>query len=243
MRSRAVARRTTTLASSLPTVVGLAVWPWVRLNIGTAAYACAISRSLPITPSSRGQQRTCSRAYVELQRGISSVVDVLAGAGEVHELAGRAQLGPGFELRLDPVLDRLDVVVGGFFDLLDGHGIGHREILDQPEQVGARPGRQGLEFGEVRIAQCDEPADFHLHATVHVALLAHQRAQRGQPTGVAAIERREGRYRGKCHGGTVGALDPGSGARLVAGERHARGVALPPRNEIQPLSPPELEDG
>ena len=37
IRSRAATRRTTTLATSLPTVVGLAVWPWVRLSMGTSA--------------------------------------------------------------------------------------------------------------------------------------------------------------------------------------------------------------
>ncbi len=35
--SQAVCRRITTLAISLPTVVGLAVWPWVRLSMGTSA--------------------------------------------------------------------------------------------------------------------------------------------------------------------------------------------------------------
>jgi hypothetical protein len=64
-----------------------------------------------------------------------------------------------------------------FLDLLDGHGIGFGEILDQTQQVSARSWTQRLEFGEARIAQADEPGDFNLHAAVHVALFAHQRAQ------------------------------------------------------------------
>src|SRR3546814_20996678 len=38
-------RRATTLAISLPTVVGEAVWPRVRESIGSAACSCAIARS------------------------------------------------------------------------------------------------------------------------------------------------------------------------------------------------------
>jgi hypothetical protein len=52
-------------------------------------------------------------------QGVAGVVDVLAGAGEMHEFAGEFQFGAGLELGLDPVLHRLDVVVGGLLDLLD----------------------------------------------------------------------------------------------------------------------------
>ena len=52
---------TTTLATSLPTVVGLAVWPCVRLSMGTLAYSVAMSCSLAhISPMSGNS--TCSRA-------------------------------------------------------------------------------------------------------------------------------------------------------------------------------------
>jgi hypothetical protein len=44
------------LAISLPTVVGLAVWPCVRLSMGTPAKACAISRSLGDDAVQRRQQ-------------------------------------------------------------------------------------------------------------------------------------------------------------------------------------------
>jgi hypothetical protein len=110
----------------------------------------------------RGQQHLVARA-LELQR-VAGVVDVLAGAGEVDELAGRAQFGPRLELGLDPVLDRLDVVVGGLLDLLDRQRVGLGEVLHQPEQVGARAGRERLEFGEAGVGQGDEPAHLDLHA-------------------------------------------------------------------------------
>jgi glutathione S-transferase len=86
----------------------------------------------------RRQKHDIARA-LELQ-GVAGVVDVFAGAGEMHELRRSFQLWARFKSRLDPVLHRLDVVVGGFFDLLDGHGIGFAEVLHQPHQVGACAG-------------------------------------------------------------------------------------------------------
>ncbi|MCY1527751.1 hypothetical protein D9M68_628280 [compost metagenome] len=59
--ARAFESRTATLAISLPTVVGLAVWPCVRESIDTSANWCAISRSLAIRPSMAGSI-TFSRA-------------------------------------------------------------------------------------------------------------------------------------------------------------------------------------
>ncbi len=54
MRSRAARRRATTLATSLPTVVGLAVWPWVRLSIGVPAKVPAIFVSFSTILSTAG---------------------------------------------------------------------------------------------------------------------------------------------------------------------------------------------
>jgi glutathione S-transferase len=74
-------------------------------------------------------------------QAMAGVVDVLAGAGEVHELAVRGQLGKGAgsgELLLDPVLDRLDVVVGGLLDVLDGLRVGRAETGQHVLQVRAR---------------------------------------------------------------------------------------------------------
>ncbi|MCY1373944.1 hypothetical protein D9M69_612460 [compost metagenome] len=91
--SRAAARRTTTLASSLPTVVGLAVWPWVRLSMGTAAKAWAISRSLVITASSAGSSTasrpplSCSAWLVLL---MSSLVQAKCTNSAAFSSSGRA---------------------------------------------------------------------------------------------------------------------------------------------------------
>ena len=124
-------------------------------------------------------------------KGMAGVIDVFAGTGKVHKLVGGLQFGARFKLRLDPVFHRLYIVVGGFLNRLDRLAIGFGEILHQPQQVGAGPRRQGLELGKSGVAQGDEPGHFDLHAPLHIALLAHQRAQCGKFGGVAAVQRGE----------------------------------------------------
>ena len=170
----------------------------------------------------RGQQHGVAPA-LELQ-GVAGVVDVLAGAGEVHELRGLFQFGACVELGLDPVLHGLDVVVGGLLDLLDGHGIGLGEVLDQAHQVGAGTGRERWELLETSVGQGDEPRDLDLHAAVHVALFAHERAQRRQLAGVAAVQRREGGDGGEAAGGSGGGGRGRSHPRIVEGGSGARPI-------------------
>ena len=93
MRSQAACRRTTTLASSLPTVVGLAVWPWVRLSMGTSANWWAISRSLSTMRSRPGRmtwsrpERICSAWLVLL---MSSLVQAKCTNSAAFSSSGRA---------------------------------------------------------------------------------------------------------------------------------------------------------
>ena len=79
---------------------------------------------------------------LQLQR-VAGVVDVFASANEMHEFAGRLQLGAVFKAALDPVFDGLDVVIGGFFYGFDGLGVGFEKVLPQADQKFARAGRQG----------------------------------------------------------------------------------------------------
>jgi hypothetical protein len=60
---------------------------------------------------------------------VGQVVDVLAGAGEVDELADLGQLRQLGGLLLEQVFDGLDVVVGGALDLLDALGVLQLEVL------------------------------------------------------------------------------------------------------------------
>ena len=125
---------------------------------------------------------------LQLQR-VAGVVDVFAGAGKVHEFAGRLQLGAAFKAALDPVFDGLDVVIGGFFYGFDGLGIGFGKVLPQANQKFARAGRQGGELGQPGIREGDESGYFHLHAALHVTQLAHDGAQGLEFGGVAPVQR------------------------------------------------------
>jgi hypothetical protein len=136
-------------------------------------------------------------------QGVAGVVDVFAGAGKVHKFGRFFQFGAGLEFALDPVFHGLHVVVGGFLDVLDGLGIGLGEVFHQAQQVGACAGRQGLELGKTGVRERDEPGHLDLHAAVHVAVLAHDGAQRGQFGGVTAVERRKGGNGGQAHGAVL----------------------------------------
>ena len=77
----------------------------------------------------RGQQ-DCLAGTFDLQC-MTGVVNVFAGARKMDKLGHAPQFRPGIKLGFDPVFDRLDVVVSGFLNFLDGHGIGLGEVLDQ----------------------------------------------------------------------------------------------------------------
>ena len=57
------------------------------------------------------------------------VVDVFRGAGEVNELGHGVKLGMFGHLFFQVILNRLDIVVGRSFDLLDAPGLVGIEIL------------------------------------------------------------------------------------------------------------------
>src|SRR3546814_18555586 len=81
--------------------------------------------------------QTCALPISEHQR-VGQVVDVLAGAGEVHELQRRAELGVVLQPLLDEVLDRLDVMVGGALDFLDPGRVGDGKTVGQCAQARDR---------------------------------------------------------------------------------------------------------
>ena len=149
-----------------------------------------------------GQQHglTCQ---LELQ-AVAGVVDVFAGAGEVHEFSRCQQFRLAFKARLDPVLDGLHIVVGDPLEVLDGQCIGFGKVRDEALQVSACSVGQGWELLEADPTQGNEPGDFDLHAAVHEALFAHQRAQAVEPGGVAAVQRRQGGDGGGFHPRIVG---------------------------------------
>jgi hypothetical protein len=62
------------------------------------------------------------------------------------------------------------------------------------------PLAQRLELGKPGVGQRDEPFHLHLHAAVHQAVFAEQRAQRRHLGGIAAVERRQRGQGGQFHG-------------------------------------------
>ncbi len=70
-------------------------------------------------------------ARVAQHQRVGEIVDVLAGAGEMHELVGLGQFGMIADLLLDEILDRLDVVVRGRLDRLDALRILQRKDIGQ----------------------------------------------------------------------------------------------------------------
>ena len=124
---------------------------------------------------------------------VAEIVDVLAGAGEVHEFQRRAEFGVVLELFLDQVFDRLDVVVGRGLDRLDPRRVLDRKTLGQRAQPRGGGGGERLQFDDARIAgQRQQPFDFHLHPRPDQAVFGEDRAQRVDLAGVAAIERGQG---------------------------------------------------
>ena len=96
-------------------------------------------------------------------------------------------------LFLDEVLHRLDVVVGGGLDRLDPAAVLDAEVRrDGLERVDLRR-REGGQLGDAGLGgQRQQPLDLHLHAAVHQAELAEDRAQRLDLAGVAAVQRGQG---------------------------------------------------
>ncbi len=74
-------------------------------------------------------------------QGMGEVVDILGGAGEMDELAHRRELGMIGDALFDEVLHRLDVMVGGAFDVLDAARIRFRKpFRDSIQDIDRGPG-------------------------------------------------------------------------------------------------------
>src|SRR5690606_28803938 len=126
-------------------------------------------------------------------QAVGQVVDVLGGAGEVHELADRFQLVVHFQLFLDVVLDCLDVVVGGALDFLDAHRTVQREALRHVAQDPGGVGTRQRHFGNTLVArQRFQPVHFHADTVADQAIFAGDLAQLVAFAGVAAVNRGNG---------------------------------------------------
>jgi len=145
------------------------------------------------------QQRL--RARLAQHQSVGEIVDVLGRAGEVDEFANRLQFGVAGDFLLEQVFDRLHVMVGGAFDVLDPLGVGETEFLDQPIENVHSMLAQGRHFGDAGMAsQRLQPAYLYQHPMANQAVLAENRPQIGSFIAVAAVDGRNGGQCGEFHG-------------------------------------------
>src|SRR5690606_7363055 len=137
-------------------------------------------------------------------QGVGQVVDVLAGAGEVNELADLVQLRQFGGLLLEQVLDGLDVMVGGALDFLDTLGVLDGEVLCQLVEQGIGFGGEGRYFRDAFV-RCEalQPAYFDQYTATDQAVFAEDGAQGAGFAGVAAVDGGNRGERGKLHVGVL----------------------------------------
>jgi len=164
-------------------------------------------------------------------QAVAEVVDVLAGAGEVHEFQGRGQLGVVLQLFLDEVLHRLDVMVGGALDLFHARGLDRGEVGGQGTQAGGGGLGERGQLDDARLgAQGQQPLDLDRDAGLDQAVFGKDRAQGIDLAGITAIERGQGEQGVIGHVGRAGASGGGHILRRCGLPRFAlagHGPALP----------------
>ena len=122
--------------------------------------------------------------------GVGQVVDVLAGAGEVNELAHAGQFFVLGHLFLDEVFHRFHVVIGGGFNGLDALGMLDVEIAGNTAQVPGRLAAHQRHFRDVLVVgELFQPAHFHMYAEADKAVFTGGMAQGIHLAGIAAIDR------------------------------------------------------
>jgi len=134
-------------------------------------------------------------------QGVGQVVDVLAGAGEVDELADLGQFRQLGSLFFQQVLDGLDVVVGGALDLFHALGVLEGEVIGQGVEDSVGFGGERRHFADLRVGgQALEPAHLDQGAETDQAVFAENRAQGLGFAGVAAVNRGNRSERRELHG-------------------------------------------
>ncbi|KAF1023298.1 MAG: hypothetical protein GAK37_03259 [Pseudomonas sp.] len=134
-------------------------------------------------------------------QGVGQVVDVLAGAGKVNELADLGQFRQLGGLFLEQVLNGFYVMVGGALDLFDTLGVLQSKVVGQGVEHGVGFGGKSGHFTDGRVSgQALQPAHFNQNAGTDQAVLAENRAQGLGFAGVAAVNRGNRSERRELHG-------------------------------------------
>jgi hypothetical protein len=124
-----------------------------------------------------GELVTCTAHH---QR-VGEIVDVLGRAGEVDELGRALELAVAAYFLLEPVLDRLHVVIGCGLDRLHAQGVGFIEALREPGERGPGVIAEGTDaLDECIGSELQQPADLDADPITHQAVLAEIAAQRVQ---------------------------------------------------------------
>ncbi|KOF53389.1 hypothetical protein AD428_13765 [Achromobacter sp. DMS1] len=181
-------RRAATLANSLPRVVGLAGWPWVRDSMGWSACAAAISVSLAAISRRRGTS-TRSRARVSM-----SACEVLLMSSEVQakwmNSAARASSASSATFSLSQYSTAFTSwFVTRSISLM--RAASASEKCWTSESRCLRAAAEGRQLGQAGVGKRDEPGHLDLDAVRHEARLRQQAAQRVAAGSVAAIQWRK----------------------------------------------------
>ena len=126
---------------------------------------------------------------VAQHEGVGHVVDVLARAAEVHELAARRERRAR-DLLLDEVLHGLHVVVRRLLNVLHALRVGHGEAVRDPRERGRLVRRERRALRQAGVgAERREPRALHGNAPLHEAVLGKDLAQLVDLRTVAAVQR------------------------------------------------------
>jgi hypothetical protein len=155
----------------------------------------------------RGQEHLCAR--FREHHAVREIVDVLRRAREVNEFADPRNLGDACEALLQPILDRLDVVVGRALDRLHAGRVVRRERRRSGLQRLSSLRAKRRDFGNLRfVRQRDQPGDFDLHPGADETVFAEDAGEGRDLRAVAAVQGRQRREGGvgfsHCRAGASG---------------------------------------
>src|SRR5439155_23047115 len=139
----------------------------------------------------------------------------------------RRDVGDIAQLLLEPVLDRLDIVVGLALDRLHRFGVAHRKLVRDAGEKRASRGRERRHLGDRHgIREGGKPSQLDLDPVPDQGVFAEMRLQRGNLALIPPVQRGQGGQGGKCGcGGSHGKITTGNSNFTIRGVPAARKAA------------------